>query len=135
MHFKISKNFACELDFLTFPRSIKDSLEFFSVTNRIDYYKSDHKPAYEFEVSILNVSLIYLEVYNINHVEDDINDFTVCLSKEKIEDLRIKVHSDYRYGVDPDKCVEPCTSFDDGIDVAFDSLYDDLEKEYGRCVQ
>jgi hypothetical protein len=77
--FRISKNFAFELNFLYLIRRFSDGITFFNLNFDSDFYKGDHNPQFGIKIMFFNVMILDIRIYNIHHVED-----------EKIKDLMIK---------------------------------------------
>ncbi len=67
--FKISKNYAVEIQLLSFPRSLRDGLTFLDAKLDLDLYKGDHKPSFQVELTVLNCYNMF-QVYNVNHCDD-----------------------------------------------------------------
>ena len=67
--FKVSKNYA--VDWLLFHkfRNFSDGITLAEFSLNTDLYEGDHNPKTSFRIAILNVYLIQIEVYNVNHVE------------------------------------------------------------------
>lgn len=68
--FKISKNFAFEASFLNFVRSFRDGVTFLDLSVNLDLYEADHKPEGHISLTFLNMILIDLRIYNVNHAEN-----------------------------------------------------------------
>jgi len=69
--FRISKNFAFEINFLTFIRDFKDGVNWISLNITSDWYKGDHNPQFGIHLVILNITIVEFRVYNVNHVKEE----------------------------------------------------------------
>lgn len=131
---KITDKFACDIELFTKPRKFSDGIDFIELRSYSNWYRGDHQPSYNFDFSVFNLCVFSLHIYNTDHIEhredyDWKTDHTRCFSYNEIESLRIKAHDSMRFGV-PDACEEweNCTSFDNGIDVSFDIIVDEIVK-------
>ena len=68
---KISKNFALEINGLYKIRNFKDGVDFFELYAKLDLFKEDHKPSFQFWFEIFNFLILDIHIYNINHVKYD----------------------------------------------------------------
>ena len=66
---KITKNYALELSGFHLIRRLKDGLTGLEVTLNWDRYKGDHKPQATFMVVVLNLKIVEINFYNVNHVD------------------------------------------------------------------
>jgi hypothetical protein len=69
---KITRDFAFELNFLTFIRRFSDGVDWFHLEIKSDWYKGDHNPQFGIHLIILNITIFEFRIYNVNHVEDDL---------------------------------------------------------------
>lgn len=66
---KLNKRYAMEICFFNIYRSIEDGITFFNFKCDLDLYEADHKPSFEIDLTILNISMINLNIYNMYHVD------------------------------------------------------------------
>jgi hypothetical protein len=66
---KISKNFAFEVSLLHKIRDSKDGITFFNANVNLDLFAADHCPKFDFIFIIMNIKILEIEVYNVNHVK------------------------------------------------------------------
>jgi hypothetical protein len=74
---RITEKFAIDITLLNKYREYKDGIDFFELICECDLFKGDHNPSFNFFLAILNISLIEINIYNINHyveVEDEEDD-------------------------------------------------------------
>ena len=64
------KNMALDFVFCNKVRSFKDGITFFDFETNLDLYEVDHNPKFEIRLTILNVIIFELTIYNILHKED-----------------------------------------------------------------
>ncbi len=64
---KLSKNYAFEIDLLRVIRFYKDGIEFFDFNFHWNRYGGDHNPSAGLILTILNLKIIEMEIYNVNH--------------------------------------------------------------------
>ena len=60
-------------------RQWKDGLDILIFRVQLDRYCGDHKPSFEIELGVLNLTLINFNIYNIHHVDckdDDDEEWT-----------------------------------------------------------
>jgi hypothetical protein len=76
---KINKNYAWEIIGFHKVRYFKDGIDFFELICDIDFYKGDHNPQFRFFLEILNFTILEIEVYNVNHIDENEGDFPIAL--------------------------------------------------------
>ena len=64
---KINKNYGWDFSALHKYRDFSDGISFFEFDVTWDRFLSDHKPSFQFIISILNFKLIELEIYYVFH--------------------------------------------------------------------
>jgi len=69
--FKLSKNYAIDWNFFWPIRQFKEGITFFNFDINLDLYKGDHNPKFDITLLILNYIIFEIEIYNVNHVEND----------------------------------------------------------------
>jgi len=52
---KLFKKWYCEIQLFAFTRSIKDGITLFNFNINLDGYKSEHTPAFQIELTVLNM--------------------------------------------------------------------------------
>lgn len=67
---KYTWGFSC----LHWIRNFKDGITFFELSCNTDFFKADHNPKFVLLLVILNLKIFELEIYNINHLEEDDED-------------------------------------------------------------
>ena len=67
MNKKITNNYAFELVLFNIVRQVSDGITFFNLNINWDRYIADHSPRFEFELVILNITLIDFNYYYIHH--------------------------------------------------------------------
>ena len=70
LSFKITKNFALELNVLYLTRKYSDGITWFQFSVESDWYKGDHNPQFGIQLIVLNITLFEFRVYNIHHIEE-----------------------------------------------------------------
>jgi len=69
---KIYKKWHCEVQLFAFTRSIKDGITFFNVNINFDGFKGEHSPAFQVELTILNMyNHFWLYQSNIEEYDGD----------------------------------------------------------------
>lgn len=72
MHFtwRIGKNYALKLCFFSiWPNVFKHLITPFSTTLEITHGKTDHSPAIFFDIVIMNLRVLEIHWYNVNHYD------------------------------------------------------------------
>lgn len=64
---KLSKKFSLDLTLIHKVRSLKDGLTLLEFVIGGDWYKGDHNPKIDIHLILLNVTMVELNIYNINH--------------------------------------------------------------------
>jgi hypothetical protein len=59
-----------ELALLHPIRKLSDGLTVLECRLNADWYMADHNPIYEFVVIFLNIMILELRIYNVNHKEE-----------------------------------------------------------------
>jgi len=67
---KLSKDFALEVAGFFIYRSLSDGLSVLELNIDCDWYKGDHNPQFWIRLTLLNVTILEVRVYNVNHAED-----------------------------------------------------------------
>jgi hypothetical protein len=68
---RITKKYALDLCFLYKIRQFKDGIDFLLPVCKLDFFRGDHNPQFEFSLIILNFMVFSLNIYNINHVKEE----------------------------------------------------------------
>lgn len=53
--FKISRNYAIEIQLFSFSKKFRDGVTFLNANVNLDMQKADHKPSFEMSMTILNM--------------------------------------------------------------------------------
>lgn len=70
-HQRITENFALDIcGFYTY-RSFKDGISFLELNINFDKYKADHNPKFQINLRIFNFTILEVDIYNVNHVEQE----------------------------------------------------------------
>ena len=67
----IKNNYKLSIDLFRVIRSFKDGITFFEFIINLDLYQADHKPSFNLMLVIINLKLIEIEIYNINHLKKE----------------------------------------------------------------
>lgn len=69
---KVFKNWHFEIQLFAFTRSVKDGITFFNININLDRYKSEHSPAFQVELTIINMyNNFWLYQSNIDEYDSD----------------------------------------------------------------
>ncbi|RLA83081.1 MAG: hypothetical protein DRG78_05415 [Epsilonproteobacteria bacterium] len=86
---KINKKYGIELTFLNCIRTISDGLTFLNLNINWDRFKADHSPKFEFELILLNITLIEFTFYYLYHRD---NEYTLDDLADSINDIGFQLH-------------------------------------------
>ena len=64
---KLGNNFALDLTGPRLIRRFSDGVTFFDFMLSLDLFVGDHKPSFDFSLTLLNLMLFELNIYNIHH--------------------------------------------------------------------
>jgi hypothetical protein len=67
---RITEKFAIDITLLNKYRSFEDGIDFFQIICESDFYEGDHNPSFNFFFVILNIALIEINIYNVNHYSE-----------------------------------------------------------------
>ena len=67
---RIGKNWTWETQLFAMPRSFRDGITFFKFNLNLDLYKSDHSPAFQIELTIMNL-YFHLWIYTSKYAGID----------------------------------------------------------------
>lgn len=67
---RLFNNLFYEIQLFALIRNFKDGITFFEIKINLDRYKSDHAPAFQIELTILNL-YNHFWLYQNNYTEDD----------------------------------------------------------------
>jgi hypothetical protein len=68
---KLTDSFAFEISLFHKLRNFSDGISFFEFTSNLDLYKGEHNPKFRLMLVVMNFKIFEIEIYNVNHVEND----------------------------------------------------------------
>jgi len=68
---KLSRNYALDVYGFYVVRALSDGVAFLELTVNFDFFKADHNPKFKVVVILLNLMILDLCIYNVNHIKDD----------------------------------------------------------------
>lgn len=68
---KLSENYALDVSVLDRVRAFRDGVDFVELTSSLHLYPEDHHPRWEFVFGVCNLCILRVEVYNVNHLEEE----------------------------------------------------------------
>ncbi len=70
---KLNKDYAIDLNLCYSNRQFSDGITFFELVCNYDKYLADHKPSFDFSLTILNFVIFEFDLYYIHHRDETEN--------------------------------------------------------------
>jgi len=68
---KLGRDYAIDLTFLYCSRCITDGLTALELQVNFDWFKGDHNPQFQISLTVLNMTLVDVRIYNVHHLSAD----------------------------------------------------------------